>query len=29
MPADIKTIEELKQKITNLSLDGEKSKKNS
>ncbi len=27
MPADIKTVEELKQKITNLSLDDEKSKK--
>jgi hypothetical protein len=27
MPSDIRTIEELKQKITNLSLDDEKSKK--
>jgi hypothetical protein len=27
MPANIKTIEELRQKITNLSLDEEKSKK--
>jgi hypothetical protein len=27
MPADIKTIEELRQKISNLSLDEEKSKK--
>ncbi|MGQ0377122.1 MAG: hypothetical protein ACT4OW_06440 [Nitrososphaerota archaeon] len=27
MPADIKTIEELRQKITNLPIDDEKSKK--
>jgi hypothetical protein len=27
MPTDIKTIEELKQKITSLSIDDEKSKK--